>query len=306
VIPSPAAREPLREFLRFFTRIYPLLSGCGTIAQTRILSSLVKSERDPKIVRLKSGELLIIILDDYVGRSVYYFGDLDPKVSWLCRNILRRGDTAIDIGANLGLVAVTMASVVGSLGAVHAFEPQPDLASLIMRSAKLNGFDHLHVHRTALGNQDDCLELSIPYGNAGSASLIRRKSKGTTKAVPVKESGPYLEQLGLGPIRLIKIDVEGFEDSVFSGAASYLRRNPADAILFESNDYSIDFANQPVTKTLLSLGYSFLEIKKSFTRMHLRRIDLKNPRPRYSHDIIAVHQGPNARDILASIGIAPL
>ena len=237
---------------------------------------------------------------------MYYFGDLDPKLSWLCRKILRRGDTAIDIGANLGVVAVIMASVVGSSGTVHAFEPQPDLASLIVRSAELNAFDHLHVHCVALGNQDDCLELCIPHGNSGSASLIRRDNKGTTKAVPVKESGPYLEGLGVGAIRLIKIDVEGFEDSIFSGAASYLRKNPPDAIIFESNDYSIDFVDQLVTKTLSSLGYSFIEIQKSFSRVHLRRIDLKNPRPRYSHDIIAVYQGPNAQDVLARIGIACL
>ena len=303
---STAARKPLREVLRLVTRRYPFLSGCGTIAQTRILSSLVKNETEPKIVRLKSGEFIVTTLDDYVGRSLYYFGDLDPKVSWLCRNILRPGDTAIDIGANLGLVAVSMASVVGSLGAVHAFEPQPNLASLIMRSAELNGFDHLHVHRVALGRQDDCLELHIPQGNAGAASLLRRDSKATAKTIPVKESGRYLEQLGLGPIRLIKIDVEGFEDSVFSGAASYLRKNPPDAILFESNDYSVDFANRPVTNTLSSFGYCFVEIRKSFTRMQLRRIDLKNPRPRYSHDILAVHQGSNAGDVLARVGIRPL
>ena len=71
MILSAAARKPLREILRHFTQIYPLLSGCGTIAQTRLLSSLVKNEKDPKIVQLKSGELLTIIPDDYVGRSVY-------------------------------------------------------------------------------------------------------------------------------------------------------------------------------------------------------------------------------------------
>jgi FkbM family methyltransferase len=299
---SNAFREPLREFLKLFTRTYPFLSGYGTIAQTRILSSLVKGEKEPKLVRLKSGELIMIIPDDYVGRSVYYFGDLDPKVSWVCRRILRRGDTAIDIGANLGVLAVSMASVVGSLGAVHAFEPQPDLASLMIRSAKLNSFDHLQVHRIALGAQDGSLDLFIPDGNAGSASLIRRSNRGRVMAVPVRQSGHYLEKLCLGPIRLIKIDVEGAEDSVLSGAADYLRENPADAILFESNDYSVDFAEQPLTKTLRALGYSFIEINKSLTRMRLRRIDLKSPQARYGHDVIAVHQGPNAQDILSRVG----
>jgi FkbM family methyltransferase len=300
---SIAVREPLRGLAKLCTRSYPLLSGCGTLAQTRILAFLSEGEREPKVVRLKSGEFIAVPLDDYVGRSVYYFGDLDPKVSWVCRRILRQGDTAIDIGANLGLVAVSMAGVVGRLGTVHAFEPQPNLASLMIRSAELNGFHHLHVHRVALGTQDGSFELFIPDVNAGSASLVRRGGKGRAITVPVKESGPYLAQLGLRPIRLIKIDVEGFEDSVFSGAAGYLRKNPADAILFESNDYSIDFASQPVTKTLAALGYFFVEIKKSLTRMQLRRIDLKNPHTQYSHDILAIHEGPNSGEILGRVGV---
>jgi FkbM family methyltransferase len=131
-----------------------------------------------------------------------------------------------------------------------------------VRSAELNTFDHLHVHCVALGNKDDCLELCISYGNSGCASLIRRDNKGTAKAVPVKESGPCFDGLGLEAIRLIKIDVEGFEDSIFSGAASYLCKNSPDAMVFESHDYSIDFADQSVTKTLSSLGYSFIEIQK--------------------------------------------
>ena len=118
------------------------------------------------------------------------------------------------------------------------------------------------MHCVALGNKDDCLELCISYGNSGCASLKRRDNKGTAKAVPVKESGPCFDGLGLEAIRLIKIDVEGFEDSIFSGAASYLCKNSLDAMVFESHDYSIDFADQSVTKTLSSLGYSFIEIQK--------------------------------------------
>ena len=85
---SKAVREHLREFLRLFTSYYPFFSGCGTIAQTGSLSSLLKGEKEPKVVHLKSGEFILVLLDDYVGGAVYYFGDWISKVSWICRGIL--------------------------------------------------------------------------------------------------------------------------------------------------------------------------------------------------------------------------
>jgi FkbM family methyltransferase len=301
---SHPARDCLRETVAFFTRFYPFLSGCGRLAHRRFLASLVEGETEPKTVRLQSGEIILVYPQDFVGGSVYYFGDLDPKISWLCRKILRAGDTALDIGGNCGVIALRMASLVGKRGIVHSFEPQPRLASLIARSAALNHFDNLHVHGVALGSQDDSLELYIPDVNAGAASLIRREGQGQAINVPVKKTGPFLEQLGLGPIRLIKIDVEGFEESVFSGAMDYLAQNPAQAILFEATDHSVDFIDQPTTALLTKLGYSFLEIKKTLVRMHLCKIDLRNPKPQYGTDILAVHNGANAEDIFARVGVA--
>lgn len=302
MLASKMVREHLLRFSTLIARSYPFLSGCGTIAQVSFLSSLLKVKAEPQVVLLKSGELIVIPPDDYVGRAVYYFGDLDPKVSLVCRKILRPGDTAIDIGANIGLVSVGMAGAVGRSGVVHAFEPQPNLASLIVRSAKLNHFDHLTVHNLALGADEGVMQLFVPDSNAGSASLVRRHGDGKTINVPVKESGPFFEQLGLGPIRLIKIDVEGFENSVFLGASAYLRSNPADAILFEANDYTVSFANQPTTKTLAALGYMFFAIKRSFMRLKLLRIDMENIEARYGNDILAVHDGKNAADILSRVG----
>jgi hypothetical protein len=38
--------------------------------------------------------------------------------------------------------------------------------------------------------------------------------------------------------------------------------------------------------------------------MHLCKIDLGNPKPEYGTDILAVHKGVNAKDILARVGVA--
>jgi hypothetical protein len=35
-----------------------------------------------------------------VGRAAFYVEDLDRKLSWICRQLIRPGDTVLDIGAN--------------------------------------------------------------------------------------------------------------------------------------------------------------------------------------------------------------
>ena len=179
----------------------------------------------------------------------------------------------------------------------------------MINSAALNKFDYLHVHQIALGAEDGALELFIPGVNRGSASLIRRHGDGEIVNVLVRQGTPFLDKLNLTSIRLIKIDVEGFENSVLTGAIDFLTRKPADAIIFEANDHTVDasapsFISQPVTKTLLALGYFFVEIETNMIRMRFRVIDLtKNPKAHYSHDILAIHNGPNAKEILNRLGI---
>lgn len=153
------------------------------------------------------------------------------------------------------------------------------------------------------------LELFIPEVNNGSASLIRRGGNGNLIKVPVRKGTAFLDELNISSVRLIKIDVEGFENSVFTGAMDFLTRKPADAIIFESNDYTVDpdtpdFIDQELTKTLSKLGYFFVEIEPTMLQMKFRVIDSKkNPKAHYSHDILAIHDGPNAGEILGCLRI---
>jgi FkbM family methyltransferase len=306
---SNVFRGPSRELVKTFTRTYPFKRGCARIAQIQFLKSLLANWKQTEIVSLRSGERIEVPLNDFIGRTIYYFGDFDPKISWLCRRILRPGDTAIDIGANMGVISIAMAGAVGSSGVVHAFEPQPNLAARLINSAALNHFDHLHVHQIALGAEDGTFELFIPGANSGSASLIRRHGDGDTVNVLVRQGTPFLDGLNLTSIRLIKIDVEGFENSVFTGAADFLTRTPADAIIFEANDHTVDssvpdFIRQPVTQTLSALGYFFVEIGGTMMQTRFHVIDLnENAKAHYSHDILAVHNGSNAGEILSRLGI---
>jgi FkbM family methyltransferase len=298
-------RRNLRTYLKAFGQIYPLYSGCGTLANSSVFRRALENERARVMVSLDVGAKIIVPTNDFIGRAIYYFADLDPKITWVCRKLLRPGDTVIDIGANLGLVALTAAALVGERGLVHAFEPQPEFVNLLRRSARVNAFRHLRIHGVALGMEDGELELFVPRWNAGRASLVRREaSGGRGMVVPVRDAGTYLNALGFGPIRLLKIDVEGYEPYVINAAANFLSAHPPDCILFELNDYTGRFSEQEVVKQLVALDYEFLEIRRSLIRMRLFRIDMKRPRDGYGNDVLAVRRGPGSSEIVASVAAA--
>src|SRR5947207_1327124 len=51
----------------------------------------------------------------------------DIQMYWVYRLLLKKGDVALDIGANQGAHTVVMADAVGSTGTIFAFEPIPVL-----------------------------------------------------------------------------------------------------------------------------------------------------------------------------------
>ena len=104
-----------------------------------------------------------------------------------------------------------MASLVGKSGAVHAFEPNPEMVELLNRAKTKNNLSNVIIHPIGLGSEEGELKLTIPAGHSGMASFIRKRDTDAIQiSVEVKALSAILESLNIGPIRLVKIDVEGF------------------------------------------------------------------------------------------------
>ncbi|MFO0910852.1 MAG: hypothetical protein U0794_21345, partial [Isosphaeraceae bacterium] len=108
-----------------FTRCYPFISGCAQVANSRLVQRATGPSEGLVWARNDRGQELLVPIDDYVGRSIYFVGDLDRKLSRLISGIVRSGDTVLDIGANLGVITLQLSALVGLQGRVHSFEPNP-------------------------------------------------------------------------------------------------------------------------------------------------------------------------------------
>lgn len=277
-------------------RFYPFYSGCGTLSNNplflRLAGTTDSSER--LWCRVPSGEIFSA-LDDYVGRAAFYFGELDPKITWICKQLVRSGDTVLDIGANIGMVTLGLSKLVGDTGKIHAFEPNPELQLILQHTMERNKILNVRLHPFALGSRRDRLQLRIPINNAGAASLSQNRDlrgRFDVHEVPVRTLSEVVSEEKITSIRLIKIDVEGFEAEVFRGGQEVLRTIRPDAILFEMNERTEGkLSGQPVFEILRDSGYAFFSIPKCLSRMYLTRINPHTCAPSVGHDFLAAPEG---------------
>jgi FkbM family methyltransferase len=249
----------LEAIVASITRCYPLLSGRGAIANSRLLKALTGSPNELRWAPVPGGQLRVP-LNDLVGRAAYFMRDLDPKITLACRRYLRPGDTALDIGANMGLVTVLLSSIVGPSGHIHAFEPQSSLVDLLRQSLARNERHNVTIHPVALGTHDGEMTLSLSGTNSGAASLVRHVG-GSVASVQVRTLSGLL---GETKARLVKLDVEGYEADVLEGGRAWLEAAKPDVILFESND-----DDDRVFRILERFGYRFFGIPKTLVSLKL-------------------------------------
>lgn len=154
--------------------------------------------------------------------------DWEPAETKFILSELQSGSCFVDVGANIGWFAVLAAHRVGPSGHVAAFEPRADLYRRLRDSVAANGFlDRCSLHDIALGETDSEMEIaSVPDElNPGHSFLVRERLQVGAVSwgkVPVRP----LDGFDFGrPLDLIKVDVEGAEAMVLSGAQALLRRD---------------------------------------------------------------------------------
>lgn len=139
------------------------------------------------IYRCKWGAMMVNRHDSAIGRALAVYGEFAESENLLMARFLRPGDVAVDIGANVGSVALCLAKTVGPGGTVHAFEPQRQIFQYLSGNAGLNGYTNLRCINAAVGAENGTIALPpVDYGkprNFGAVSL----------ATPVGDNGEKAE-----------------------------------------------------------------------------------------------------------------
>lgn len=178
-------------------------------------------------------------ISDVHQRGAYLFGRMmDVAVPLCLLGALRRGETCIDVGANIGMTAMLASRAVGGAGRVLAFEPNPEVYRRLLWHIGENRLAQVRPFNCALSDAEGAMRLSVPADNCGAATLgsVPARLKGhiaATHEVPVRIGDSLVGELPPAPL-LIKMDVEGHETRALRGLSATLARH-GPAVLLECN-----------------------------------------------------------------------
>lgn len=142
-------------------------------------------------------------------------------------NLLKPGDFFVDVGAHVGWLTLLGAKAVGATGHVIAVDPQPYNAARILENAELNGFANITVVTAAASDKDTVIELRSQARQDTSRLSLAASGVNDTEIgflCPCYKLDTLLERWAPEEIGLIKIDVEGFEKAVLTGATGSLMK----------------------------------------------------------------------------------
>ena len=186
-----------------------------------------------QLINGRHGVFLVNPFDIYVGRAIALYGEYGEHEVQLFSQFVRSGDTVIEVGANIGAQTVPLAKQVGPTGSIYAFEPQPVIFQNLCANISLNSLLNVHTYPLAAGSAAGKAVLPVvDYTKPGNFGGIELVGQGQGSCVSVVRLDDEFDEHA--KVRLLKIDVEGWELSVLKGASGLIARNRP--LLYLEND----------------------------------------------------------------------
>jgi FkbM family methyltransferase len=141
------------------------------------------------------------------------------------------------------------------------FEPDPYNFNRLKDNISLNSFKNIEIYNFGLGDTKSVQKLHIETASNRGGNKINNNATENFSLIEIIRLDDFIDEKVSQKIDLIKIDVEGFELRVFSGAQNVLRTHKP--ILFiEVDDNNLKAqgdSSQKLMQFLTDLGYGRIE-----------------------------------------------
>jgi FkbM family methyltransferase len=208
-------------------------------------------------------------LDQGIDLAIYLLGAFERSTVNAYRKIVKRGDTVLDIGANVGAHTLHLARLVGNNGAVIAYEPTAYAVHKLRQNLALNPelVQCVTVVQMMLTDSDNQIPEHEIYSswplnteeNLHAGHLGQLKSTEGSRALTLDS---HLQSLKLKRVDFLKMDVDGFECHVLGGATTTLKTCQP-TILMELSPYLYSEHGKSLNDLLSLLtgaGYSLFHL----------------------------------------------
>jgi FkbM family methyltransferase len=150
-------------------------------------------------------------------RGALFNPDYNLEELSFLRSYTPEGGVFVDIGANVGTYALTLAKNVGAGGTVIAVEPHPIAHARLAFNHTSSNVAQVKLIAAAAGPSNGELLIETDGDNLGASHVVNGQSSGRAFRVPALTLQQILADAGISKVDGLKIDVEGFEDRVLTG-----------------------------------------------------------------------------------------
>jgi|GEM_PF-3508427 len=175
---------------------------------------------------------------------------------------LSLGENVLDLGGNIGMVAIYMARKVGASGHVWVYEPDRKNQQLLQQHLEVNGVENVTLVPSGVWSEEGV--LSFFEGGTYTSSFVKTNyieespSQYEMTQLPVVTlDGEYLLR-GWRRLDFVKMDIEGSEYEALKGAKRMLMEL-SPRLLIETHETNGEVTAGAVRAFLESLGYEVKE-----------------------------------------------
>jgi FkbM family methyltransferase len=159
------------------------------------------------------------------ARALKTFDEPDMSV---VKHLVRRGDSVIDIGANVGWYTKVLSELVGERGLVQSIEPIPPTFELLSYCVGKLSLGNVRLLSCAVSSDNGTACMEVPHYETGGenyyqSKLIVHRNESSLRQfrVPTRSLDSIAADAP-ATIAFVKCDVEGHELFVIKGAARVL------------------------------------------------------------------------------------
>jgi FkbM family methyltransferase len=231
----------------------------------------------------RHGLMLLRSGTDLISNTLINTGSYEYEVVDLCATLAQGYESGyiVDIGANMGTVTVPLAKRFPWYK-VRSYEPQRRVFYQLAGNVFVNDLDNVEIFQHGLGASAGMIHIDMPnYGtdaNIGAWSMddqvrlnsFEGKGGGAVETVRIEVLN---DQVFDQPIRVIKIDVEGMELEVLTGADKLLAVHEYPPLVYECwQQYEWHMAKaQRLDNLVQSMGYETHHIRNTTFAIHRDR-----------------------------------
>lgn len=242
------------------------------MARYRTMNLLSRVKVPPFVAELPGSALRFECdLRNALAREVFFTGKYEPQETCLVNALVEPGHVFVDVGANWGYFSFLAAERVGRSGRVVAVEADPRIFEILKRNAALNELPQLTLVPVAAAAKDGTLTLSgysEAQENWGISRVASAERRGEEQLFEVKARALdcLLDELGVGAVDLLKMDIEGAEGFALEGMREGIARHRYRRVLLELHprelaEHGLDA--RAVASVLVDAGYRGLKVDHS-------------------------------------------